>query len=326
MVSTRVESDMNDITKRWLLIVVGTTAAGIFTIWMVLMLRGMVPVPQYLEIFGLQIRLYSLTALSGILTTIFLFDRFRKQDPKLKEIDVWEAGLVALIPGVLGARVYHVITEYHLYQGDIAAMLDIRNGGLGIIGGFIFGGIALATYLKWKKVDTTAAIGLLVVFIPIAQIIGRLGNFFNRELFGLPTDLPWAMYVSPDSNPIPILRAFEYFHPIFLYESIANFVLAAALFRLWRKRVHGSTLIILYLVGYGMIRYILDFFRVEGRSGVYFQDLGYPLSYAQILVLGVLLFIIVFGGVYQVWYKNKYGVWFTDKAEMDKLRKLTKKK
>lgn len=309
---------MKSTTKRLLLIFVVSFIAGIFTILMVLMIRGYLPVPQYLEVFGLQIRLYSITATIGVLTAVLLFERFSKQRKALKKLDVWEAGLVALIPGVVGSRIYHVITESHLYGGDLGAMLDIRNGGLGIIGGFILGGLALTIYLRRKQIDVFEALGLVVVFIPIAQIIGRLGNFFNRELFGFPTDLPWAMYISPLDNPIPFYAQFEYFHPIFLYESILNLVLAIVLFWLWKQKKHGSTLILMYISGYGLIRYIIDFFRVDGNSGLYFQDINLALSYAQIMILGWFVFAVGFGITYQVWHRSRYGVWFTDKQKLSK--------
>jgi phosphatidylglycerol:prolipoprotein diacylglycerol transferase len=277
------------------------------TILLSFAVSGLIQFPEQIQVGPLGIRLYSLAIVTAMVTAIFLYDRLRKSEPTLKYLDTWEAAMYVLIPAIVGARIYHVITDYYLYQNNFWGMFAIWNGGLGFIGGLIGGGLGAWAYLNYKKINALDALGILVIVVPIAQAIGRLGNFFNKELFGLPTDLPWALYVDPAKNPIISMRNFSFFHPLFLYEALANIILASLLYTMWKKGVAKSTMVITYITGYGVIRFVLDFLRVDGHNGVWF------LSYAQWLVLGWLAFVVIFGFAYQLWYYGAYGKWFTKK-------------
>ncbi|MCA9379502.1 prolipoprotein diacylglyceryl transferase, partial [Candidatus Dojkabacteria bacterium] len=134
---------------------------------------------------------------------------------------------------------------------------------------------------------------------------GRLGNLFNHELYGPPTDLPWGVFIRP-ANRLPGYESYNYFHPLFLYEAVGNLILFALLYRAYKKGEVGQRMLALYIAGYGIIRYLLDFLRLEGVSGIY------GLSYTQWGILGLFIFAFVFGVAYQLWHKRKYGKWFTD--------------
>lgn len=301
--------------NRWVQIVLVSGLGGVGVIYLVLGMRGIVSIPQYIELFGVQIRLYAVSILIGILVATWIYEHLRKQVPSLQKLDVWDALFYVLIPGIIGARLYHVFTEFELYQDDLFQILAFNQGGIGIIGGFIGGVIGGVWYLRKKDISVVDAFGVLVIVTPIAQAIGRLGNFFNQELFGLPADLPWALYIRPSQNTILFLQEYVLFHPLFLYEAIWNLMLGIGLYYLWKYRqVHGSTLVILYISGYGLIRYLLDFIRVEGRPGILVY--GVPITYTQVLIMTWFLSSVIFGLVYQIWHKRRYGKWFTDKREI----------
>jgi len=281
-------------------------------VYVMMGIRGVVEVPRQLDLGFFSLQLYSLAIIGAVLISVWVFNLLRQEDKELCKIDIWEGLLVVMIPAIIGARLYHVITDYYLYQNDFWAIFEIWNGGLGIIGGLIGGLIGAVWYLRKQNLPVRKAVGLLAVVAPLGQAIGRLGNFFNQELFGLPVEeLPWAMYIPAEQNPLFFLRSYEYFHPLFLYEAVMSLSLFLLLFALWRRRINPSSLVIGYMVGYGLIRYLLDFLRVDGRAGI-----GY-FTYAQILIMGMLVLMLGLGIGYQIWHYQKYGKWFTDKSELE---------
>jgi len=179
---------------------------------------------------------------------------------------------------VSDGNIWHVITDWYLYQNDPVAALYIWNGGLGIYGGIIGGLLGAYIYCRKQKLPFLQILDLLVVFIPLAQIIGRLGNLVNQEIFGPKTSLPWGFYVE---------RLGNYFHPAFLYEQLGNLILFIILYNTYKylrsksypqdqlnhKLIQhkltrlfvgkSGSLFILYLLGYAFIRFIVDFFRLE---------------------------------------------------------------
>lgn len=278
---------------------------GIFIILLWLVMRGIVEMPMEINFFNiLHIRLYALAILGGVGIATLLGKKFVHGEKELAKIDLLELLLFLLIPGVIGARLYHVVTDFQLYQNNLANILAIWNGGLGIPGGLIAGLLGLYFYCKRQKVSFERLLAVIVTVVPVAQMVGRLGNLVNQELYGPPTDLPWGVYILPE-NRLPGYESFSYFHPLFLYEALGNLVLFALLYRAYKRGEFGPRLLGLYVGGYGIIRYLLDFLRLEGVSGVY------GLSYTQWGILGLYLAAFVFGVVYQIWHRRKYGKWFT---------------
>lgn len=271
-------------------------------IW--LQMRGIIQIPPYLDLGILKIQLYSFTALAGILAALFCADYLRRDIPHLAKVDVWEAALYALLPGIIGARIYHVVTDWQLYAHDPISAVYLWQGGLGIIGGVMGGLLGLYVFcrrygLKIDQIGAIAAVGL-----PLGQAIGRLGNMFNRELFGFPTDLPWGQYIAPQFNHYPQFAGISYFHPAFLYEALANLVLFLILFRLWKSGwqpkvgFSGWNLVICYLCGYGLIRFVMDFGRIEGH------DYALGATAAQVLIL--IFFSAVAAFYLSKWLKLKH--------------------
>lgn len=201
----------------------------------------------------------SLAILSAVLITRHLLTR-----PTDKEL-VWDLALVALFCGILGARLYHVI-DFHKYYGqDPIKIVYLWQGGLGIWGA-IFGGLAgVWAYLRYKKQNIVYWLDIIAVVMPLAQAIGRLGNYFNQELFGLPTKLVWAIYIEPLNRPAEY-RQFSRFHPLFAYEAILNLILFYLLFLRYTKKkvvINKGFYFFAYLSGYAVIRFGLEFLRIN---------------------------------------------------------------
>ena len=202
-----------------------------------------------------------------------------------------------LIPAIIGARFYHVIDYWQYYRENLREIFFIWHGGLGIFGG-ILGGIlglylccfATEVYWTWQQMAIRFSNGgrrrwsinlnkvnkkflrlldLGLVGLVIGQAIGRWGNFFNQELYGRPTNLPWGIYIMPE-NRLAEFSGFERFHPLFLYESLGCFVIFWLLihiikssgYRITRER--SGMVSFLYLFLYSLLRFWLEFLRPEG--------------------------------------------------------------
>jgi prolipoprotein diacylglyceryl transferase len=172
----------------------------------------------------------------------------------------------AVPAGVIGARLYHVATDWQSYQDDWGAAFAVWNGGLGIPGGIVGGVMVGALVARRRGLPIPAMLDAVAPALPIAQAIGRLGNWFNQELFGRPSALPWALTISPENRPAA--HALETtFHPTFLYEAFWNLALAALLLLLARRRtlVDGQ-LFTLYVLGYGVGRMWVESLRIDPAS------------------------------------------------------------
>ena len=209
-----------------------------------------------LSVYGIII---SLSILSSILVLRSLISK--------KDEDVmWGMCFWLILCGVLGARLYHVFHFWTHYKTNLLEIFKIWNGGLGIWGG-IFGGIlGSSLYLKIKGQKVISWLDSISISIPLGQALGRWGNFFNKEILGLPTKLPWGMFVEPKNRP-DNFSTFSNFHPLFLYESILClflFVIMIFLHEKYKEKYLGKGFFVaLYLFGYSLIRFFLDFLRLE---------------------------------------------------------------
>jgi len=198
---------------------------------------------------------YGILISLGILSAILLAEYLVKRDKKDAEI-IWNLSLVLIISGIIGARLYHVIDYWKYYTQSPIKILYIWEGGLGIHGAIILGLIATIIYLKQIKLatkDIIYYISICVSVLPLGQAIGRWGNFFNKEIYGIETTLPWGININGVTH-----------HPLFLYESLALIILFSTLMYLkLHKRVSPKTIISVYFAGYGIIRFLLEYLRYE---------------------------------------------------------------
>ncbi|MEN9553198.1 MAG: hypothetical protein RLY24_793, partial [Actinomycetota bacterium] len=170
----------------------------------------------------------------------------------------------AVPAGIIGARAYHVITDAQRFSNNWADAFKIWQGGLGIWGG-VFAGVLVGYWrARVRGVDGLWILTCAAPAIPVAQAIGRWGNWWNQELFGRPTDLPWALSVSADTARDAGYAPGTTFHPTFLYESLACLLLAAALIAVEKKfQPRRGRLIAWYAAGYTTFRFFIEGIRID---------------------------------------------------------------
>jgi phosphatidylglycerol:prolipoprotein diacylglycerol transferase len=196
------------------------------------------------------------------------------QDPD----EFWDMLVWIIIPGFIGARLYYVFIQsprgpqgLGFYLNNPVEILKVWGGGIHIFGGFIFGAIALWIFTNLRRLPTLLFLDGIALALPLAQAIGRWGNFINQELYGPPTTLPWGLRIDPVHRIPPYNNLTAYpddtrFHPLFLYESLWNalgFALIFWLARRFEKRWQPGDITLLYLIWYPFGRFFIEFLRTD---------------------------------------------------------------
>jgi prolipoprotein diacylglyceryl transferase len=224
------------------------------------------PPSPSLPIPGLDVRYYGvLIAIGAYLALRLAATRYERMDGDPEQAE--RAALVALIAGLVGARIGYLIPRFLVdgphgsaYIGRPLDALAIWEGGLTIFGGLFFGALAAFLYVRRKQMPFDRFADAVAPGLPLAQAIGRWGNYFNQELYGRPlsSDIPWALEIRREG------QAPQYVHPTFLYESLWNLTLVVVL--LWvdrRGRLKRGSLMFCYLIGYGIGRTWIEALRVD---------------------------------------------------------------
>jgi len=239
-----------------------------------------------IQIGPVAIRWYGLLIATAVFLGIFLAERearCRGEDPE----QLVNVAVIAIIAALVGARLYYVLFNWDHYAFSPWKIFAVWEGGLAIHGGLL-AGVSAGAFVAWRR-SLPALVYLDIAAPPLAlgQAIGRWGNFFNQEAFGIPTDLPWKLYIDPGHRP-PHLAEYEYFHPAFLYESIWDFVVFVLLFGLLRKRLEAvrGALFLSYLGLYSLGRFFIEGLRIDSLM------LG-PFRAAQIMSLVLVLCSVV---------------------------------
>ena len=234
----------------------------------VALLVGSIPSPSdnAIGIGPLQLRAYGLAIAVGVVVAVWVAQRrwaARGGDPA----DISSLAAWSVTAGLVGARAYHVLTDYHRFQGRWLHALAVWEGGLGIPGGLLVGVLTGVVLARRRGLPAAQLLDVVAPAIPLAQAIGRLGNWFNQELFGRPTDLPWGLRIDAEHRPNGYGQ-FATFHPTFLYEALWNLVLAGILVLFERRRpgVRPGTLFALYVGGYGLGRLWVEALRIDDAT------------------------------------------------------------
>lgn len=224
-------------------------------------------------LFGAErvIRYYGIVLMLGAVAGAWLATRESKRRGYSPEI-VWDLLTYLLIGGIVGARIWHILTPppssgvtAAWYLSHPLDALAIWKGGLGIPGAVIGGAIVLYFYSRRHNLSFAEWADIASPSLALGQAIGRWGNFFNQELYGAPTNLPWGIFI----DPVHRLRDYfdvEYYHPLFLYESlwnIGNMVLLLGMSRRFADRLKSGDLFLIYLIAYPVGRFLLDFLRLD---------------------------------------------------------------
>jgi prolipoprotein diacylglyceryl transferase len=263
-------------------------------------LVAQIPPPPFsvIELGPLSVHLYGVIIGAGALLALFLVVKRYEAGGGDGEI-AEKASLMALLGGFLGARIGYVIPRFLGEGGFVERPLDILaiwQGGLAFFGGLLGGALAVILYVRAKQGDLALMADAMAPAAPLAQAIGRWGNYFNQELYGRPTDLPWALQVEPAFRR-PGFEDETTFHPTFLYESLWNLALVAVILVLERLRVfrRRGSLVFVYLIGYGLGRGWVEFLRIDTVERYLFD-----LSRNNWIAIGVVLL----GVVGLVWYER----------------------
>ncbi len=222
------------------------------------------PSENVLEIGPLTIHYYGIMIAIGVIVAVLVakrrYERFGGSSELVERVSIWAVAI-----GFLGARLGYVITHTGDFIDRPWGVLFIWEGGLALYGGLALGALAAVFLLRRSKGDIFAFTDAVAVGIPLAQAIGRWGNYFNQELFGTPSDLPWAVQIDPNMAAVAGYPGFTTFHPTFLYESLWNIFLTAGII-LWlerRNKLAKGSSIALYLIIYGAGRFLMELMRTD---------------------------------------------------------------
>jgi phosphatidylglycerol---prolipoprotein diacylglyceryl transferase len=248
-----------------------------------------------------HIYFYGILIMLGVIAAAFLGQaeaRRRGINPDY----IWDALFWIVLAGIVGARIWHVFSPppsmvaqgittgwYLMHPLD---MINIRNGGLGIPGAIIGGALALWLYCRNKKISFLNLTDSVIPGVALAQAIGRWGNFFNQELYGKPTNLPWKIYIDP-AHRVPGYENYNYFTPLFLYESLWNLLNMAVLLwvaRRFEKWLKPGDIFYMYMIMYSIGRFFLEFLRVDASQ---VGGLNFNQTFVVFVALGAGVFLFL---------------------------------
>tara|TARA_Y100000766_G_scaffold133312_1_gene114758 strand:- start:230 stop:1141 length:912 start_codon:yes stop_codon:yes gene_type:complete len=280
------------------------------------------PGPELFQLGPFSLRWYGLLIAFSVLVGLNLSSELASKIG-LKKSLINDLLPILVFSSVIGARFYYVAFEWRNYTGKffwssinffnlnipIPSALEIWGGGIAIHGALIMGTLSIVVFCRLRKEPFWSVLDVLVPSVALGQAIGRWGNFFNNEAFGIPTNLPWKLYIPFKFRP-EIFSAQDYFHPTFLYESVWNIFVFGILIFLFKRstkkeiRLPPGSLSSLYLIGYSLGRFWIEALRTDPLclAGVPpFCEGG--LRVAQLISL----FLISFGllGVWRIFISKK---------------------
>jgi phosphatidylglycerol:prolipoprotein diacylglycerol transferase len=245
------------------------------------------------SLFGIDVMWYGILMAAGMMTAILIALKESKR-VGIDEDDVINIAIIAIPVGLICARIYYVVFNWSDYAGNFMEIINVRGGGLAIHGGLIGGILAGFLYTKFKKMNFFKTADSVMLGMPLAQAIGRWGNYINGEAHGGPTDLPWGIMV--DGMKV---------HPTFLYESVWNLCVFAFLVLTRKKKKYEGQIMVNYIVLYSLGRFFIEGLRTDSLM------FG-PLRMAQVISL-----IGIIGGVIAHFY-------LSNKSKVNKVNKVEK--
>ena len=240
------------------------------------------------NICGLNIYYYGVILAIAIAIGICLADYLGQKYFGLKKDAIIDLAPYLIIFGIIGARLYYCLLDYSFYLRFPTEIFAIRHGGISIHGAILGGAIGLFIYAKRHKLSAIKLADVVAVVLPLSQGVGRWGNFFNSEAYGLPTSLPWKLYIAPQFRQIPYLD-YEYYHPTFLYESILDLIIFGILFYLIKKQKlkQDGQLTLIYLILYSLARIIVETLRIDSVRYIF----GFPVA----IIVSASIIVLSFG-------------------------------
>ncbi len=261
--------------------------------------------PIIFQLGPLTLRWYGVLIMTGAFLATWTAARYVQR----KEFDpetVWNMLLWVLFPGLLGARLYYVFVQsprtqegFGRFVENPAAIFAVWEGGLHIYGGFVFGALGLWYYTRRNKLPTLVYFDALALGLPLAQAVARWANFINQELYGPPTTLPWGLRIDADHRIAPYNDPVQYpestrFHPLFLYESLWNFLgfgIIFAIVRRYGERLRPGDVLLMYLFWYPLGRFFIEFLRTDSWFFGGGFNAVHLLSAVSVIAAATLLFL-----------------------------------
>ncbi len=216
-----------------------------------------IPNPTAFTLFGLEIRWYAITMVTGILLA-FIFVMYRLKRFGIDQDSFLDFFLFLIPISIIGARLYYVAFEWHYYRYHIWEIFNIRSGGLAIHGALLFGLLVCVFYCRIKKYNLLKFLDLLIPAVSLGQAIGRWGNYFNMEAHGRITKVPWAIPIYDLAGEV------IHVHPTFLYESIGDlalFIFLVIFENKYEKKCGQATF--LYMIFYSILRFFVEGLRTD---------------------------------------------------------------
>lgn len=255
---------------------------------MINFLHTFIPNPVLINIGPFQIFWYGFFIVLGIiigLTIAIKLGEFYNVDRET----ILDCAFYLILAGIVGARIYHVFLEYSYYIKQPLDIFKVWNGGLAIHGAIIAGAITLWILAKKKNLNIWLLCSIAVPGLALAQTLGRWGNYFNQELYGAPTDLPWGIPIAL-KNRLPEYLGSSYFHPTFLYESIGSLIIFGVLIWLHyslikKNKFSHQHIVLTYLFLYSLLRFLTETIRIDPT--IIFLGLRLP----QLVSLFVMIFV-----------------------------------
>jgi len=258
------------------------------------LLHTYIPDPILFSIGKFSIHWYGflmvIGGLLGLTLVWYLAKQFKIRRSLLFDLAFWWA-----ICGLIGGRIYYVLYAWTFYKDNPIEIIKIWQGGLAVHGVMIGAFFATFIFARIKKINWLKLFDLSVIGLVTAQIIGRWGNYFNQELFGKPTDITWGIPILPANRPFEFVSN-QYFHPTFLYESLINILLLSVLLILvWFKykkdiKIKNGIFFFSYLLGYSIIRFNMEFLRIDYSPLVF--GVRWAQLFSAILIIASIFFII----------------------------------
>lgn len=250
------------------------------------------PNPILLHFGIINVYFYGIIIVSGILLCMYLIEKLSKNnDIEKKHLE--NLYFYLIIFGIIGARIYSVLFfDFRYYKNNILEIFKIWHGGIAIQGAIIAGILTIYFYCKKYKLKFLKYMDVFALVLPLGQAIGRWGNFFNSELYGKISSLPWAIYIN---------RTGFHHHPIFIYEFILNLILFFILLKIYKTSHKSGAVFLYYLMGYGMIRFFMEFLRIDITFMIF--GIRFPQIIASIFVIFSVYFLYI-----DKKYKKLYNV------------------
>ncbi len=260
-------------------------------------LHSFSPTAELINLGPVTIYWYGLFIVTGVLMAITITVKLAVKYDISKD-DVVDLAFWTILGGIIGARFYHVLLELPYYLSRPGNILQVWKGGIAIHGGLFVGLLVTLWFVRKKKIRFVRMASIIAPGLILAQAIGRWGNYFNQELFGLPTDAPWGIPVKLLNRPDEFISD-KFFHPTFLYESLGSLLIFVILISIHvvmvkKKKDFHAMVAMLYLVLYSLLRFFLEFIRIDPTPII----MGWRLP--QIVSILIIIVTVLFYSVFVV--------------------------